>query len=96
MQHRNDKNGPIRPSTSERPVLSGLPAAQLYWRRTLIPVLLTLGVLFTCLGTAPWLIDPEFPFSATNLVWAAVLLPIVGIVLLILAAVNMAYVKART
>jgi len=99
---------PARPDlsaqTAQRPILSGVgrraPGTtsgqdwqrRLVWRRTLIPILLTLGVLFVGLGAAQWVIDADYPFSAQNLMWVAVLLPSVGIMLLTLAVMNMRYV----
>ncbi|HUB23996.1 MAG TPA: hypothetical protein VL992_01105 [Tepidisphaeraceae bacterium] len=97
---------PARPSRPERPISSPSPTRirpvihpkgpdPLYKRRTLIPILLTLGVLFCGLGGAQWMIDPEYPFSASNLLWSAILLPGLGGILLALAIVNMIEVKRR-
>jgi hypothetical protein len=68
---------------------------RLYPRRTLIPILLTLGVLFCGIGAAQWMTDPDYPFSASNLRWCAIALPVVGIILLALAAVNMSLVAGE-
>jgi hypothetical protein len=100
------RDRPARPSRPERPISSPAPAAArppakrkvpdpLYKRRTMIPILLTLGVLFSGLGGAQWVIDPEYPFSASNLIWSALLLPALGAVLLALAILNMLHVKRR-
>src|SRR5688572_5109177 len=61
-------------------------------RRTLIPVLLTLGVMLPIVGSLKWLSAPESPFSAwpRQAVW---LLIVVGKLLLITAVVNMLQVK---
>jgi len=64
-------------------------------RRTFIPVLLTLGVASCALGSTQWLIDSEYPLSAHEMMWTAVTLPILGVVLLALAIVNMLYVRRR-
>jgi hypothetical protein len=64
-------------------------------RRTMIPILLTLGVLLCGLGSAQWLADADQPYSATNLRWSAVTMPPLGVVLLMLAAWNMAFVHRR-
>jgi hypothetical protein len=61
-------------------------------RRTLIPVLLTLGLMLPIVGSLKWLSAPESPFAAWpgQAVW---LLIVVGKLLLITAFVNMWQVK---
>jgi hypothetical protein len=61
-------------------------------RRTLIPILLTCGVLMPIVGALKWLRGPESPFSAWP-VWAPFLLVACGLVLLLLAFANMMQVR---
>jgi hypothetical protein len=68
---------------------------RLYLRRTFIPIMLTLGVLFCGIGAVQWMSDPDYPFAARNMTWCAIGLPVVGGVLLILAAVNIMYVREK-
>jgi hypothetical protein len=68
---------------------------ELYTRRTMIPILLTLGVLFCAIGAAQWLADADYPYAARNMIVSAVALPVLGAVLLAIAGVNMAYVRRR-
>ena len=68
---------------------------ELYAQRTLIPILLTTGVLFCGIGAGQWMSDADYPFSARNIMWSAVALPVAGGVLLLLAGVNMAYVRRK-
>jgi ribose/xylose/arabinose/galactoside ABC-type transport system permease subunit len=63
--------------------------------RTLIPILLTLGLLFSALGTAQWLCDADEPYSAASMRWSAITLPIMGLLLLAIAGLLMGAV-ART
>jgi hypothetical protein len=61
-------------------------------RRTLIPILLTCGVLMPVVGSLKWLMGPESPFAAWS-IWAPVMLFLCGPVLLGLAGANMMQVK---
>ena len=61
-------------------------------RRTLIPILLTCGLLMPAVGALKWLRGPDSPFSAWP-VWAPLLLVGCGVVLLLLAVVNMMQVR---
>jgi hypothetical protein len=68
-------------------------ARTLQTRRTMIPILLTLGVLLPIVGSLKWLSAPESPFAQ----WPASLVLILiaaGVVLLILAAINMSQVNS--
>jgi hypothetical protein len=67
----------------------------LRWRRTLIPILLTLGLLLFGLGAMQWFTDPDQPFSAVNMRWSAIAMPPLGLALLATAAWNMAYVRRQ-
>jgi hypothetical protein len=61
-------------------------------RRTLIPILLTCGVLMPAVGALKWLRGPESPFSVWP-IWAPLALIGFGIVLLLLAVANMMQVR---
>ena len=61
-------------------------------RRTLIPILLTCGVLMPAVGSLKWLMGPESPFASWS-IWAPVALGACGAVLLTLAVANMLQVK---
>ena len=61
-------------------------------RRTLIPILLTCGVLMPSIGSLRWLRGPESPFAAWP-VWAPLLLFVFGLMLLALAYANMSQVR---
>ena len=65
---------------------------QLHSRRTLIPILLTCGVLMPAVGALKWLRGPESPFAAWP-IWAPLVLAGCGLVLLLLAVVNMMQVR---
>jgi hypothetical protein len=64
----------------------------IYNRRTVIPILLTCGVLMPAVGALKWLRGPESPFSAWP-VWAPLVLAGCGVVLLLLAVANMMQVR---
>jgi hypothetical protein len=85
---RRSEPSPAAPRRSFNQVMQSLSA-----RRTMIPILLTLGVALPLLGAAQWMIDPEYPFSARQMLWAAIGLPVIGLVMLGIAALNMANVK---
>ncbi|MGA2233442.1 MAG: hypothetical protein ABSH22_21265 [Tepidisphaeraceae bacterium] len=57
--------------------------------------MLTLGTLFVLIGAGQWLTDQDYPYSAANMIWCAISLPILGAVLLSLAVVNMIYVRDK-
>ena len=61
-------------------------------RRTLIPILLTCGVLMPAVGSLKWLRGADSPF-ATWPTWAPVVLSLCGLVLLVLAFANMTQVR---
>ncbi len=61
-------------------------------RRTLIPILLTCGVLMPAVGSLKWLRGPESPF-ATWPTWAPLVLVACGVLLLLLAIANMTQVR---
>ena len=61
-------------------------------RRTLIPILLTCGVLMPAVGSLKWLRGPESPF-ATWPIWAPLVLVACGVLLLLLAIANMVQVR---
>ncbi len=61
--------------------------------RTLIPILLTTGVLFAAIGGAQWLCDPDEAYSAASMRWSAIALPIMGLVLLGMAGMVMMKVR---
>ena len=61
-------------------------------RRTLIPILLTCGVLMPAVGSLKWLRGPESPF-ATWPTWAPLVLVGCGVLLLLLAVANMVQVR---
>ena len=61
-------------------------------RRTLIPILLTCGVVMPAIGALKWLRGAESPFSVWP-IWAPLALIGFGIVLLSLAIVNMMQVR---
>jgi hypothetical protein len=65
---------------------------QIHNRRTLIPILLTCGVLMPAVGALKWLRGPDSPFAAWP-VWVPIVLGACGVVLLLLAAGNMMQVR---
>jgi hypothetical protein len=65
---------------------------QLHTKRTLIPILLTTGVLFPAVGSLKWTLGPDSPFAAWSVVTAAALIT-TGAVLLALAVFNMLQVR---
>jgi len=64
-------------------------------QRTLIPILLVLGIFLPALGVAQRLINQDNPLSAQNLPAISILLPILGAVLLLLAILNMLSVRNK-
>ena len=75
-----------------RPTRDLVADRQIHNRRTLIPILLTCGVLMPAVGALKWVRGPESPFSAWP-VWAPIALGACGIVLLLLAVANMMQVR---
>jgi ribose/xylose/arabinose/galactoside ABC-type transport system permease subunit len=67
----------------------------LEFQRTLIPIALTLGLLLFALGAAQWLAGDDQPYSAAAMRWSAIALPIMGLLLLVLAATLMISVKRK-
>ena len=61
-------------------------------KRTLIPILLTLGVLLPALGSLKWLMPPDSPFTALPLTGVIASIAL-GAVLLLLAIANMVHVR---
>ena len=61
-------------------------------RRTLIPILLTCGVLMPAVGSLKWLRGADSPFAAWP-TWAPVVLSLCGLLLLVLAVANMTQVR---
>ena len=77
---------------SRRPTRDLRAERQIHTRRTLIPILLTCGVLMPVVGALKWLRGPESPFAAWP-VWAPIALAACGVVLLLLAFGNMMQVR---
>jgi hypothetical protein len=75
-----------------RPTRDLVADRQIHHRRTLIPILLTCGVLMPAVGALKWLRGPESPFAAWP-VWAPIALAACGVVMLLLAVVNMMQVR---
>ena len=65
---------------------------QIRTRRTLIPILLTCGVLMPAVASLKWLRGAESPFAAWPL-WPPVVLTGCGLILLALAVLNMLQVR---
>jgi len=68
---------------------------RLQFQRTLIPILLTLGVIFCLLGGAQWTAGADEAYSAASMRWSAITLPIMGLLMLGLAATNMISVRRK-
>ena len=62
-------------------------------RRTLIPVLLTLGVMLPAVGSLKWLTAAESPFAQWPTALVALLMA-AGVILLLFAVINMWQVKS--
>ena len=69
-----------------------LAERRIHHRRTLIPILLTCGVLMPLVGSLKWVRGPDSPFASWP-IWAPVLLAMSGAALLALAFANMRQVK---
>jgi hypothetical protein len=65
---------------------------RLGFRRTIIPILLTLGVLLPALGSLPFIATADSPFAAVQPPVAITFIAI-GVILLLAAMVNMIQVK---
>jgi hypothetical protein len=61
-------------------------------RRTVIPILLTCGVLLPVVGSLKWLAGDESPFGAWS-VWVPIVLGVLGLAILALAVLNMLQVR---
>ena len=61
-------------------------------KRTLIPILLTLGVLLPALASLKWLMTADSPFTALPIPAAGMLIAL-GAVLLVMAVFNMLHVR---
>jgi hypothetical protein len=70
--------------------------AGLFFRQTLIPILLTTGVLFSGLGVAWFLISPDSVFKSPPMgVWLPITLVSMGLGLLAFGVMNVLHVKAQ-
>ena len=65
---------------------------RIHSRRTLIPILLTCGVLLPAVASLKWLRGPDSPFAAWP-IWAPLVLGGCGVMLLLLAIANMVQVR---
>ena len=75
-----------------RPTRHLLTERQIHARRTLIPVLLTCGVLMPLVGSLKWLRGVGSPFAAWP-IWPPIVLSACGVALLALAVANMMQVR---
>jgi hypothetical protein len=64
-------------------------------QRTLIPPMLTLGVLFPLLALGQWIDNPDDPFSAKSMPGIAAALAVVGLLSLALALANVLSVRKK-
>ncbi len=78
---------------SPRPV-HGSILKTLAFRRTSIPVLLTLGLVLLIVGSLKFLRDPESPFAALSL-WLVLTVMVMGLILIGLGVFNMILVKQQ-
>src|SRR5690348_4301587 len=76
------------------PAAPATEPATLRTRRTLIPVLLTLGAMMITRASAPWLVDEDSVFADVPRAASYVML-IVGALTLVIAAVNMRLVRRQ-
>jgi hypothetical protein len=84
---------PQRSSISPRqPMFKTARDSGTEFRRTLIPILLTLGVLLPVIGSLRWITGPDLPF-VTIARWVAIAMLIAGPILLLAAILNMVQVK---
>src|SRR4051812_13957761 len=74
-----------------KPALSQVLAQSLEYKRTLIPILLTFGVLLPLLGVLPWFLSDSLIGEMPK--WAIVCSFLTGALLLALAIANMVQVK---
>src|SRR5579884_4119663 len=77
------------------PAVAGKRTGSLTLRRTVIPILLTCGVILLVLGTMPFFLSTDNPLSALPR-WISLALWGTGLFLLALAVVNMLAVKQMT
>jgi hypothetical protein len=94
---------PVRPGLPPQPVLMPYAAQAtvrpalvktLAFKQTLIPILLTLGLLCPAVGMLGFLAGPLSPFYLFREPWFCVPLFLVGLVMLTFAGLTMAQVKA--
>ena len=64
-------------------------------QQTLIPIMLTLGLMSCGIGAAQWMADPDYPFSARKMIGCAIALPVVGLLLIALAVMTMRWVRRK-
>ncbi len=68
---------------------------RLRFRRTMIPILLTCGVLLLGIGSLPWIAGADSVFADRSVVLSAMLCG-AGVCLLLVAALNMLQVRAES
>lgn len=87
---------PLAPDASvfapKRSTCDLIEERRIHTRRTMIPILLTCGVLMPAVGSLKWLMDDGSPFAAWP-AWPPVVLAACGLVLLALAVANMVQVR---
>jgi hypothetical protein len=79
-----------RPHHPAPPVRS--PQRAVLFRRTVIPILLTSGVLMLVAAGLKYVVDPDAPLAVMPL-WMSVVLALAGVALLVVAGLNV--VQAR-
>ena len=82
---------PLRASATKTQSLSHVLAQNIEYKRTLIPILLTCGVLIPVLGALPWFLSDSMIGQMPT--WAIACAFTTGAVLLALAIANMVQVK---
>ena len=92
MRTVSDSAPPSRQSPRSRAVRSVALDRAIKTRQTLIPVLLTLGVMLPIVGSLKWLSSPESPFRSWETTPVLVLIA-VGVVALLMAVANMVQVR---
>jgi hypothetical protein len=70
----------------------GAESADLRTKRTLIPILLTCGLLLPAIGTLKWAGGEDSAFASWD-IWIPMLLAVAGLILLGLAVLNMLQVR---
>src|SRR5207248_6987029 len=79
-------------ATNSEPPRQAVEPPSLRTRRTLIPILLTLGVMMIALAAARWLVDEDSIFADVPQAAAYAMLAL-GVLVLCVAAVNMRLVR---